>query len=708
MIFDMPDTPQKESPALFTGLKPSLLFAIVITVMVISMLVWHARMRVGDFTNQHRLLGEQSVMAAASAISMFISDTHRTINLFAEEQSSALEQLVMHPYDNEAHEAFSNRIRSHFPEYLNFSYTDADGNKLIGGFESKIGSRCVTTINNFVSSDGHNELELHEGLKVSDMPYHFDIMSLRAPDAQDDSVFFLSFRTSELSRILSGSEVAGHRLFLVRQEEPPLIEITSGGDRKQLVRSPVLESDELERVNSSMPVPDTRWKLVELSEASLISGAYTSIWAQTAGIFAGFISMVIIMFLMIVRVERRRSVAEDALHREHDILEHRVEERTEELTVTNSALIDSEQRYLELFENTSDLIQSAGPNGELLFVNRSWRETLGYSKQEVAGLGIADVVHPDSLKHCQEMFQEMLSGKAIDDTEITLVDDAEITFITKDGREIVAEGSTSCKFNNGNPVATRGIYRDITERKNAEKQARTHRKELAQMTRLSTMGEMASALAHELNQPLTSIANYASGSLARLKKSPDDLTPVIAALENIASDAGRTGDFIRHWADFLSRGEMERLPEDLNRTISNAVSLVNTELQQAGVTVILDLADSMPQVLINTIAIQQVILNLVRNSVEAISGSGSESGQITITTSCKDRQSACITVEDTGPGIPGDLIEKIFDPFCTSKESGMGLGLAISRSIIQAHNGKLQAENLPQGGAMIYVTIPLI
>ena len=700
----MPDRRQEERRAIIRGTSTTWLFAAVITVMVILMLVWHARMRIDDFNAQHRLLGEQSVMATASAISMFISEMRRSIDLFVDERRSDLEQLVAHPDDEEAHKVFRNRIRKHFPEFTEFAYTDADGNKLSSGPEIPVGSRCRTTIQDFVNFDGLNELELHAGMQTpdmhtADMEYHFDVMSLHTSSASGDAVFFLSFETSELSQILSRSEVAGHRLFLIRQEEPPLIDITSEGDLALLMRSPVLEPDELVHTNYSMPVPGTRWMLVELSDAKLISGAYTSIWTQTAGIFAGFIAVLIVMFLMVTREERRRLAAENALLDEHGLLEQKVDDRTNELVVANSALLESEQRYRDLFENTSDLIQSAGSDGKLLYVNQAWLKTLGYSEQDVAELDIFDVIHPDSMEQCQEMFKDLVRGKPVKNAEITL--------LTKDGQVVVVEGSTSCRFHNGKPVATRGMYRDITEQKNAEKQVRMGRKELARMMRLSTMGEMASALAHELNQPLTSISNYAKGSLARLERNPDDLEPVIGALEKIAVDAGRTGDFIRHWADFLSRGELERVPENLNRTISKAVSLVDAELQQAGVDLVLDLDDDLPQVFISAIAIELVIVNLLRNSLESITSLNSGDGRITIRTSHVDKQSVFVEVEDSGAGIPDDVLEKIFDPFCTTKESGMGLGLAICRSIIVAYDGKIRAENLSQGGAKFHITIPL-
>jgi two-component system sensor kinase FixL len=695
----MLDRRQKERRIITGGPSTTWLFATVITVMVIFMLVWHARLRIDDFNDQHRLLGEQSVMATASAISMFISEMHRSIDLFTDERRSDLEYLAAHSDDKEAYEAFRNRVKKHFLEYFNFSYTDASGEKLIGGHKIPVGSRCSTTIQNFVNFDGLNELELHAGLEAAAEPYHFDIMSLLTTSTGGDAVFFLSFRTTELSRILAGSEVAGHRLLLIRQEEPPLIDITSEGDLAQLTRSTVLEPDELVRINYSMPVPGTRWKLVDMTEAKLISGAHTSIWVQTAGIFAGFIAVLIVMFLMIAREERRRLVAENALLDEHDLLEQKVDDRTGELIVANSALMESEQRYRDLFENTSDLIQSVGPDGKLLYVNQAWRKTLGYSEQEVAELNIFDIIHPDSLDHCRKMFKELIGGKATQNTEMILV--------AKDGHIVVVEGGTSCKFQNGKPVATRGMYRDITEQKNAEKQVRMGRKELARMMRLSTMGEMASALAHELNQPLTSINNYAKGSLARLERDPDDLEPVIGALEKIAGDAGRTGDFIRHWADFLSRGELERVPENLNRTISKAVSLVDAELQQAGVDLVLDLDDDLPQVFISAIAIELVIVNLLRNSLESITSLDSGDGRIMIRTSHTNKQSVFIEVEDSGTGIPDDVLEKIFDPFCTTKESGMGLGLAICRSIIVAYEGKIRAENLSQGGAIFHITIPL-
>lgn len=149
------------------------------------------------------------------------------------------------------------------------------------------------------------------------------------------------------------------------------------------------------------------------------------------------------------------------------VLSQMVLEDITERTKTNVALLESEERYRDLFENANDLIQSVAPDGSIMYVNRAWRETLGYSEEEIPALSLFDVIHPDSLAHCMEMFQHVIAGEAVERVEAM--------FVTKDGRPVTVEGSVSCKFRNGNPVATRGIFRDITERKRAEEKIKRSR-----------------------------------------------------------------------------------------------------------------------------------------------------------------------------------------------------------------------------------------
>jgi PAS domain S-box-containing protein len=195
-------------------------------------------------------------------------------------------------------------------------------------------------------------------------------------------------------------------------------------------------------------------------------------------------------------------------------LEVQVQERTLELSNANTnlqaeiterktaevALRESEERYRDLFENTNDLIQSIAVDGSILYVNRAWRKTLNYNEEEVRGLSLFDVIHPESRDHCTRVFERVIAGERLDHVEFTLV--------TKDGSAITVEGSNSTIVKDGKPVGTRGIYRDVTERKRAEEEVRLHQAELAHVARLNTMGEMASGLAHEINQPLSSIVNY--------------------------------------------------------------------------------------------------------------------------------------------------------------------------------------------------------
>jgi two-component system sensor kinase FixL len=246
-----------------------------------------------------------------------------------------------------------------------------------------------------------------------------------------------------------------------------------------------------------------------------------------------------------------------------------------------------------------------------------------------------------------------------------------------------------------------GFIRDLTERRESERRLHELQSELLHVARLSEMGQMASALAHELNQPLSAISSYLSG--ARLSLDRGDASRAHTGIEKAAEQVERTGKIIRRLRDFVRKGEAERRMENLAQTVEEASALALVGAKVDGVKLEVQLDPTAPAVFIDKIQIQQVLVNLIRNAVEATAAVSRR--ELTI-----DSRSAAhmveVSVADTGPGIDAAIKAKLFQPFVTSKASGMGVGLSLCRSIIEAHGGLLWAEDNPTGGAVFRFTVP--
>jgi C4-dicarboxylate-specific signal transduction histidine kinase len=246
------------------------------------------------------------------------------------------------------------------------------------------------------------------------------------------------------------------------------------------------------------------------------------------------------------------------------------------------------------------------------------------------------------------------------------------------------------------------------DRKETEERARHLQADLAHVSRVSTMGEMATGLAHELNQPLTAIANYVRGSISRLRKSGTVTTEVLEAMDRAAAEALRAGEIIRRVRSFVQKVEPEKSSFEINVTIRETIDLLRAEAQNGGVVVVLSLEGALPRVLADKIQIQQVILNLVRNGIEAARDNEGAPRQVGISTAQVDGDAVRVKVRDSGRGVPADLRESIFDPFVTTKGNGLGMGLAICRSIIEAHNGRLEMTTGTDSGTTFQFTLPVV
>ncbi|MCX8474790.1 MAG: PAS domain S-box protein [Sphingomonas sp.] len=251
-----------------------------------------------------------------------------------------------------------------------------------------------------------------------------------------------------------------------------------------------------------------------------------------------------------------------------------------------------------------------------------------------------------------------------------------------------------------------GFVRDLTERQQTETRLQELQSELVHVSRLTALGEMASALAHELNQPLSAIGNYLMGSKTLLGRDPVPQERVADAVERAASEALRAGEIIRRLRDFVSRGETERRLESLPKLLEEASALALVGAKEHGVRVRFDLSPEVDLVLVDKVQVQQVILNLIRNAVDAMTET--ERRELTVTVAPEDSEMARVTVSDTGPGIRPDVVDQLFQPFVTTKRTGMGVGLSICRTIVEAHGGKIWAGPNESAGAVFHFTVPSV
>jgi two-component system sensor kinase FixL len=248
-----------------------------------------------------------------------------------------------------------------------------------------------------------------------------------------------------------------------------------------------------------------------------------------------------------------------------------------------------------------------------------------------------------------------------------------------------------------------GFVRDLTDRESTERRLQDLQSELVHVSRLTAMGEMASALAHELNQPLSAIANYMRGAAHHLGADPPDRAKIQDALTKSAEQALRAGEIIRRLRDFVSKSEAERRIESLSKLLEEAGALAMIGAKEGGVRLKFNLDRKADLVLADKVQIQQVVLNLMRNAVEAMEGVPRR--ELTVSSKAGPDGMTQISVADTGPGIAAAMADQLFQPFMTSKARGMGVGLSISRTIVEAHGGRIWAEPNPGGGAVFKFTL---
>ena len=262
----------------------------------------------------------------------------------------------------------------------------------------------------------------------------------------------------------------------------------------------------------------------------------------------------------------------------------------------------------------------------------------------------------------------------------------------------------------GRPVLIRGTARDVTARKQAEQETQLLRQEIAHAGRVSMMGQLASGLAHEINQPLASILRNAEAAELFLQHPSPDLDEIRAILSDIRSDDERAGHVIDRMRGLLKRQTLDAGRLDVGALVGDVAALVRIDAATRQVKLDVDVPADLPHVRGDRVQIQQVLLNLILNGMDALNGTRLEDRRVSVTARAdvtRDAPIVEIAVDDAGHGIPADKLARIFDPFFTTKPNGMGIGLAISRSIVEAHSGRLWAENRNGGGAAFRFTLPI-
>lgn len=365
--------------------------------------------------------------------------------------------------------------------------------------------------------------------------------------------------------------------------------------------------------------------------------------------------------------------------------------------------LQSVRRLARVVESSSDMILFCNPDALLLtYLNESACRTLGAACDNPNAIYLSDLFDPSTARN---ELQDALSQAAREGSwdgslEMHLPDQNRHAEM----REIIAHRN---RRENMKVEYYSILARDVTVKRKAEEDAKRQQLEMAHLSRLLSVGEMATGLAHELNQPLAAILNYSRGAQRRLEEGCDDpVSTANRAIELISRQAKRAAEIIKRMRSFVRKTEYQRLRFSINDTCVDVSKFLHQEAQDHNIRFQMDLDPSNPTLLADKIQIEQVLLNLMRNAIEAYSGCECSERPVILTTR-QEGKSLNITVADKAKGISSESLDKLFEPFYTSKSTGLGMGLPISRTIIETHGGQLWAESDGHSGTCFHIKLPL-
>jgi PAS domain S-box-containing protein len=402
-----------------------------------------------------------------------------------------------------------------------------------------------------------------------------------------------------------------------------------------------------------------------------------------------------------------RNRVERSLQLAHDELELRVQQRTQELATANLQLraeigerLRAEEdlrKQAELLELAHDAVIVRDLNDRITYWNSGAEELYGWRRQEALGESAPDLLHsvyPSSTGSPKE--------------EVVRVGrwEGELTQARRDGGRIVVSSRWALqRDDDGQPAAMLQINTDITQRKQAEENLRSTQSQLAHMSRVTTMGEFSASIAHEVNQPLSAVVTNGNACLRWMALAEPNLDEARAAVTAIIKEGRRASDIIARIRALMKKRPPKMTQIDVNDLIREVLILINHEVQRNRVMLHTDLTEGPTAVMGDRVQLQQVILNLLMNAVES-AGMTVESRTEVLVTSRSDENQVAVAIRDSGVGIDPKDLDQLFNPFFTTKPHGMGMGLPISRSIIESHGGRLWAASNPSRGATFQFTLP--
>jgi PAS domain S-box-containing protein len=390
-----------------------------------------------------------------------------------------------------------------------------------------------------------------------------------------------------------------------------------------------------------------------------------------------------------IRYALERGQEQEALRRAHVELENRVRERTADLVKANEALRNSQHLLQGILDNSTAMISVKDLQGRYMLVNHAYERLFHADNESLVGKTIHDLLSPEHADRVCVTDQRVLaSGNVLEVEELIPHEDGLHTYIVIKSPLRDAEGK---------PYAVCSIATDITEWKRLQA-------DLTRASRVSSMGELSASLAHEISQPIAAAVTDAHACLLWLSRDEPDLEEARAAASRIEQDGRRAGEIVKRVRLLFKKDTLQRELVDLNEIIQEIVLLLHSEAIQYGVFVPTKLAANLPKVMGDRVQLQQVLMNLMMNSIDAMKVVDGKR-ELIIQSQCGEDDQVLISVSDTGVGLPQQS-DKIFDAFFSTKTHGTGMGLRISRSIVESHGGRLWAADNPPRGARFCFTLP--
>jgi PAS domain S-box-containing protein len=370
------------------------------------------------------------------------------------------------------------------------------------------------------------------------------------------------------------------------------------------------------------------------------------------------------------------------------------------LRTAHAQVVRSEERWRSVFENSAVGVALTDLNGRFIATNLVYQKMLGYTEQELQSLTFLDITHEQDLDHSGVLIAELLAGER---QQFQI----EKQYRRKDGTSVWVRNNVSIvPGTEGVPRFLMALSEDITQRKSSEDALAKARSELAKVARITSLGVLTASIAHEINQPLSGIITNASTCLRMLSADPPNVNGAQETVRRTIRDGNRASDVITRLRTLYSKKEPSPESMDLNDATREVAALSLSDLQRSGVILRHELADDLPPVVGDRIQLQQVILNLLRNAADAMSTVDDRPRELLIRTERDEANHVRLSVKDSGVGFTPQTAEKTFEPFYTTKTDGMGIGLFISRSIIEAHQGRLWATPNDGPGATFSFVIP--